>query len=73
MCLAIPGQIKKIGKNGALVSWDKIKKEFKTDLVKNLKINDWVLVQNNLIINKLNKSETKKFFKLMEATKTCED
>jgi hydrogenase expression/formation protein HypC len=65
MCIAIPGQIKKISKNSALVSWGKIKKNVGTDLVKNLKINDWVLVQNNLIIKKLNNSEVKKFFKLI--------
>jgi len=63
MCLAIPGQIKKIGKDSALVSWGKIKKEIGTALVKNLKINDWVIVQNNMVVNKLAPSEAKEILK----------
>lgn len=66
MCLAIPGQIKKIGENGALVSWGKLKKQVGTNLVKNLKINDWVLVQNNLIVNKLTNAQAKKIIQLYE-------
>lgn len=66
MCIALPGQIKKISKDSALVSWGKIKKEVGIALTKNLKKDDWVLVQNNCIIKKLNKIETKKFFKLIK-------
>ncbi len=66
MCLAIPGQIKKINRNTAEVAWNKIKKQVGINLIKNLKVNDWVLVQNNLIVNKLTNTQAKKIIQLYE-------
>jgi hydrogenase maturation factor len=66
MCLAMPGQIKKIGKGSATVLWGKTKKEVRTNLEKNLKTNDWVLVQNNCIIKKLTNKEIKEFFNMIK-------
>lgn len=70
MCLAIP--LKVIKKEG---QWATVKSENHThranlSLLKNIKIGDYLLVHDDLAINKLSKKEALKILKLVEG-QTC--
>jgi hydrogenase expression/formation protein HypC len=58
MCLAIPGKIKKILGQKAIIDYNGLKKEANISLV-DVKVNDYVIVHAGFAIEKLTKKEAK--------------
>ena len=68
MCLDFPHKITKISGDQAEVfcSKTKDKEKIKVNLVKGLKIGDYVLSQNGYAVTKLSKKEAEETFKLLK-------
>lgn len=64
MCLALPHQVLEIGKNFVIVDFYGKKKKVKS-LIK-IKKGDFVLIQNNSIIKKINKKMAKEILGLLK-------
>lgn len=62
MCLTIPGKISKINKSGFLIDYGSKKVLVANSLIDDVKLGDWVLVQNKFIINRFDLKEANKFF-----------
>lgn len=65
MCLTVPVKIKKIENNSAIVENDRGNFKVDTSLIKDIKINDWLLVHANLAIKKISKKEALNINKLL--------
>ena len=65
MCLAIPGKIKKINGEVALIDFDGLKKEANISLV-NVKEGDHVIVHAGFAIEKLEKEAVQEIKKLLQ-------
>jgi hydrogenase expression/formation protein HypC len=67
MCLAVPGRIKKIFKDGsALIDFLGVEKRAALDLVEDPGKGDYVIVHAGFAINKLNKKEARESIKLFK-------
>lgn len=66
MCLGIPIKILKIKNNKAVAEAMGGNKEFSTELVKNIKPNDYALVSNGFIIKKISAKEAEKIFNIIK-------
>ncbi|MFA5857026.1 MAG: HypC/HybG/HupF family hydrogenase formation chaperone [Candidatus Pacearchaeota archaeon] len=64
MCLTIPGKVIEIGTNRFVIDYLSTKREVNISLV-DVKIGDYVIVSNKIIISKVNKDQAKKFFELI--------
>ncbi len=65
MCLATPSKVIKIEKDWATVQSDDHQHKINLSLVKNVKIGDYLLIHDNLAINKVPKTEAKKILKIV--------
>lgn len=65
MCLATPSKVIKINKNKATVQSGDHQHRVSLDLVKNVKVGDYLLIHNDLAINKLSKPEAEKIFRII--------
>jgi len=65
MCLSIPGKIISKEKNKALVNINGCKSKVDCRLL-NVKIGDYVTVQNGFAIRKINKKEAKEILNLLK-------
>jgi len=65
MCLATPSKVIKIEKDWATVQSDDHQHKANLSLLKNVKIGDYLLVHDNLAINKVPKNEAKKIIKIV--------
>lgn len=63
MCLIIPGKIKKINSRDFVVAYGNHETKVKNSLV-GVEAGDYVIVQNNFIIKKLNSEQAEKILKL---------
>jgi hydrogenase expression/formation protein HypC len=66
MCFNIPSKIISIKNNKAKVLCLDHKDEVNLDLVNDIKIGDYVVVQNGYVTNKLDKKEAKEILVLLE-------
>jgi hydrogenase assembly chaperone HypC/HupF len=67
MCLALPYIIVSVkGKTAIAKCLDLDQKPIATQLVKNLKKGDYVLVQNNMAVKKIPQKEAKEVYKLLK-------
>lgn len=64
MCLAIPAKIISLTKKKAVVEADGHKRRVDIRLVKDVKVGDYLLVHDELAVNKLGKAEAKKILKM---------
>jgi len=64
MCLSKPVKVVKLNGKKAQVEFDGKKREIDVTLVENIKIGDWLLVTQNLAINKISQKEAKNILKL---------
>ncbi|OIP25394.1 hypothetical protein AUK11_00405 [bacterium CG2_30_37_16] len=64
MCLAIPGQIKKINKDKAEVDFSGIRREISLILVTGAKVGDFVLAHAGIAIAKVDKKDAKEIIKM---------
>jgi len=65
MCLAIPSKVIKLDNNEAIVKSCDHEHRVNLDLVKNVKIGDYLLIHDELAINKVPKTEAKKILKMI--------
>jgi len=65
MCLATPSKVVKIENDWATVQSDDHQHKANLSLVKNVKVGDYLLIHDNLAINKVPKSEAKKILKIV--------
>ena len=66
MCLSVPAKVLKIQDNNAVVEGDNHTHEVDLSLVKNVKVGDYLLVHNNLALNKVPKEDAQKILKFLE-------
>ena len=68
MCLAIPGKVLEIKDNQAIIDYGNEKRKANCSLVK-CKVGDYVIVSNQMIIDKVDKKEAEESLKMYsEAT-----
>ncbi len=65
MCLATPSKVIKIEKNQAIVQSGDHEHRINLDLIKDVKIGDYLLIHNEMALNKMPKSEAKKILKII--------
>jgi hydrogenase assembly chaperone HypC/HupF len=65
MCLTIPAKIISLRKKKALVDFNGQRKFVDLGFLK-VKIGDYVLIQNNVIVKKINKKEIEEIFKYLK-------
>ncbi|MBL7053424.1 MAG: HypC/HybG/HupF family hydrogenase formation chaperone [Candidatus Portnoybacteria bacterium] len=66
MCLAIPSKVIKIEKDWATVQSGDHQHQASLNLLKNVKIGDYLLVHDELAINKVPETEAKKILKIIQ-------
>ncbi|MFH1551583.1 MAG: HypC/HybG/HupF family hydrogenase formation chaperone [bacterium] len=66
MCLATPSKVIKIKDNWAIVQSGDHSHRVNLDLLKNVKVNDYLLIHDKLAINKMPANEAKKILKMIE-------
>jgi biotin synthase len=66
MCLTIPAQVTKLEKGKAVVRENDRFKQVQISLVPNLKVGDWILYINDLVLEKIPKNEAKEILELLE-------
>ena len=66
MCLAIPNKVIKIEENQATVQSGHHQHQVNLDLVKNVRIGDYLLIHEKLAINKMHKTEAKKILYIIK-------
>ncbi len=73
MCIAIPMQVVEINGNIAVCQYENIKRTARIDLVKDVKVGDYVLIHAGFVIQKLDVNdalETIKLYKELENYET---
>jgi len=66
MCLAIPMKLIKIEGNKGIVELSGVKKEVSLDLLKEVKLGDYLIIHAGFAIEKLNEEEAKKTLEIWE-------
>lgn len=66
MCLAIPGKVAEIHEDKFIIDYGNEKREAIMSVIEDLKIGDYVIVSNKIIVNKLNEAEAKKAIELFK-------
>jgi hydrogenase expression/formation protein HypC len=66
MCLSKPVQVLKLNGKKAQVQFAKAKREIDISLLENIKVGDWLLVTQNLAINKISQKEAKNILNLVQ-------
>lgn len=64
MCLTIPGKVSKVDKKGFEIDYKSDKVKIANSLIKNVKVGDWVLVQNKFVVQKMTEQQANEFFRL---------
>lgn len=64
MCIAIPMKIVDIKNNEALCEYEGIKRIARIDLVKNLKVGDYVIIHSGFVLQKLDIQDALETIKL---------
>ena len=65
MCLSIPGKVEKIEKDKFLIDYGEQGKMQALRSVPEVKVGDWVIVNNKIIVSKLSEQEAKRFFEIV--------
>lgn len=66
MCLAVPGQIKRIEKDSALVDFGGVLKKVSLGIMEHVKAGDYVLVHAGFAIGKVDQQEAEDTFKALK-------
>ncbi len=65
MCLSIPYKILEIKNNKAIADFQDKREEVGTELVKDIKINDYAIISNGFIIKKISAQEAEETLKFI--------
>lgn len=69
MCLAIPGQIAQVGKDGmAVCNIGGIEKDVNVALIDQPTVGDWVIVHVGFALNKIDEAEAARTIEALKAT-----
>lgn len=66
MCLSIPYKIKQISGKTAVIEQNRKLRQINLALIDKLKIGDWILVLNNMAVEKISSTEAKKIINLYQ-------
>jgi hydrogenase expression/formation protein HypC len=66
MCLAIPGKIKKIDKDLAIVDFGGVDSEISLMLVESAVVGDWILAHAGVAIKKITQKDAKNILKAIK-------
>ena len=66
MCLSIPGKVVEIGKDKFVIDYDGEKREAIMSVIENLMIDDYVIVNNKVIISVIPKDQAIKYLELIK-------
>lgn len=66
MCLAIPSKVIKIKNNWATIQSGKHRHRVNLSLLKNVKIGDYLLVHDELAINKVSEADAKRILRMIK-------
>jgi len=64
MCLTIPGKIKQISGKTAVIKQNNKLRKINLVLLDKVKIGDWILILNNMAVEKISSQEAKKIINL---------
>jgi hydrogenase expression/formation protein HypC len=70
MCLSIPGKVVEVNENKYLIEYPFEKRIVNLSIVNELKIGDYVIVSNKIIIAKIPDDDAKRFFELVNGIET---
>lgn len=65
MCLAIPGKVVEIGEERFVIDYGSEKREANFSVVEDLKIGDYVIVTNKIIITKVPQDQAIKYLEIV--------
>jgi hydrogenase assembly chaperone HypC/HupF len=65
MCLTIPGKIVEIGENHFVVDYVSEKRVVEINLIDGLKVGDFVIVSNKIIVAKVGREKASKFLEMI--------
>ncbi|MBN1522334.1 MAG: HypC/HybG/HupF family hydrogenase formation chaperone [Candidatus Aureabacteria bacterium] len=71
MCLAVPGKIKSIEKDAAVVDFGGVKRKISLGVLSGVKEGDYVLVHAGFAIGKVNKQEAVNIKKAFKELRNC--
>ena len=66
MCLNIPGKVVEISQNRFVIDYGSEKRTVNINLVEDLKLSDWVLVSNKIIVTKVDEDCARKFLEMIK-------
>lgn len=66
MCMALPGKIIKIENNQAVIQFNGHKHTAKLDLIKKIKIGDYVYTHDDYVLDKISQKEAEKILNLVK-------
>jgi hydrogenase expression/formation protein HypC len=66
MCLSIPGKVVEIGEDKFIIDYGSEKRVVNMSLVEDLKIGDYVIINNKIILYKMSKTDAKKVLELIK-------
>ena len=66
MCLAIPGKVTEIGEDNFVIDYGSEKREVVTNLVENLRVGEYVIVSNKIIVARVEEEKAKKFLEMVK-------
>ncbi|WP_048151973.1 HypC/HybG/HupF family hydrogenase formation chaperone [Palaeococcus ferrophilus] len=66
MCLAVPAKVLEINGNVAIVDFGGVKREARTDFIKDLRVGDYVIVHTGFAIEKLDEKAALESLKAWE-------
>ncbi|MEN3013207.1 MAG: HypC/HybG/HupF family hydrogenase formation chaperone [Endomicrobiia bacterium] len=69
MCIAIPMKVIKVEENWAVCEYEGIRKTARLDLVKDIKVGDYVLIHVGFVIQKIDLEEAYKTLQLYKELK----
>ncbi len=65
MCLAIPGKVVEINKDKFVIDYITEKRVVEISVIEDLKVGDYVIVSNKIIINKVPNKEAEKYLEMI--------
>jgi hydrogenase assembly chaperone HypC/HupF len=69
MCLSIPYKILEIKNNKAIADFQGKREEVGTELIKDIKINDYAIISDGFIIKKISAQEAEEIFSIIKPKK----
>jgi hydrogenase expression/formation protein HypC len=66
MCLSIPGKVVEIEENKFVIDYETERRIVNLSVIEDLKLGDYVIVSNKIIVNKVPKEEALKYLEMIK-------